>query len=83
MIPQTDKSWHDYRALNQNGYIGQHWRAMQLNVIARLSMLVNRPILISALQSIQVLLTLMKHLIIGLFNFSPSFTGHHLGSKLT
>ena len=32
MIPQTDKSWRDYRALNPNWSYQPYWPAMQLNL---------------------------------------------------
>ena len=47
-----------------------------------LSVLVDRPILVSALYSVQLLLVSRKHLVVGYFSFSLFFIGHHTGSKL-
>ena len=45
--------------------------------------MVDRPILVSVLLSIQLLSVLRKHLVTGQFSFSQFFIGHHKGSKFT
>ena len=47
------------------------------------SMLVDIPVLVSALLSIKPLLVLRKHLVIGQISFSLFFIDHHLGSTFT
>ena len=46
-------------------------------------MLADRPILVCALSSIQLLSVMRKHLVIGQFSFSVFVIGHHTGSKFT
>ena len=36
MFPQTDKSWHDYSALNQNWSYQPTWQAMQFQVTVKI-----------------------------------------------